>query len=133
MKEKETMIRIGQGLEDVALSKGQTFVEWYEDSIDLAGAIDAGRVYRLIGEDFEKVKITDIKPYIEESMLKRHHEFFVWPSTFKDFINKAGSVKELALRIISLGLLADNLHLYYLDEETDLFDRIEFSLDPEEK
>jgi len=70
---------------------------------------------------------------MEESILKLHHEFVVWPSTFKNFINKAGSIKDLALRIISLGLLADNLHLYYLDKETDLFDRIEFSLDPEEK
>ena len=133
MKEQETIIRIGQGLEDLALAKGQTFVEWYEDCIDLAGAIDDGMVYRLMGEGFEKVKITDIRPYMEESILKLHHEFVVWPSTFKDFINKAGSIKDLALRIISLGLLADNLHLYYLDKETDLFDRIEFSLDPEEK
>lgn len=132
MKEQETIIRVGKGLEDVVMAKGQTFLEWYEDCIDLAGALDDGRVYRLMGEEFQQIKITDIKPYLEESMLKLHHEFVVWPSTFKDFVNKTGSVKDLALRIISLGLLADNLNLYYLDEETDLFDRIEFSLDPEE-
>jgi hypothetical protein len=90
-------------------------------------------VYRLIGEDFEQIKITDIKPYMEESMLRVHHEFFVWPETFNDFVNKAGGTKDLALRLISLGLLADNLRLYYLDEETDLFNRFEFSLEPEEK
>lgn len=133
MKEQETTIRVGLAIADIASKKGQTFLEWYQDCLDLAGGIDRGRVYRLIGEDFEQIKITDIKPYMEESMLKRHNEFVIWPSTFKDFVNKAGGDKDLALRLISLGLLADNLHLYYLDEETDLFDRIEFSLDPEEK
>lgn len=129
MKENgEITIRIGQWVEDLALARDQTFVDWFSDALGLAVAIDQGKVFRIIGEDFEKVSLSDFNPHLEESLLKLHHEFVVWPQTFEDFEKKPRSYKELGLRIISLGIMAESLHLYFFDGEE--YNRIEFTPEP---
>ncbi len=129
MKENgEVTIRIGQWVEDLALAKNQTFVEWFTDALGLAVAVDQGSVYRLIGEDFEQVRMSDFNPHLEESLLKVHHEFVIWPQTFEDFAKKPRSYKELGQRIISLGIMAENLNLYFFDGEE--YNRIEFAPEP---
>lgn len=110
------------------MAKNQTFVEWFTDALGLAVAVDQGSVYRLIGEDFEQVRMSDFNPHLEESLLKVHHEFVIWPQTFEDFAKKPRSYKELGQRIISLGIMAENLNLYFFDGEE--YNRIEFAPEP---
>lgn len=117
MKENPITIRVGQGLENSALAKGQTFIEWFQDSLDLAAGVDEGNIYQKIGGEYQKLRITDVNPFMEESILKPSHLFIVMPETYDQFVNKTASFKDWALRVISLGLLAKNLDLYFYDGE----------------
>lgn len=130
MKEKPIAIRIGRGLLEIAAAKKQAVPEWFEDALGLAVAVDRGEIFQSIGGEFQKLKITDIKPFTEESYLKRHRDFTIIPDAYRDFKNIAGNFKDLTLRIISLHIAAENLNLYFFDGER--YNKIEFISEPRE-
>ncbi len=124
MKESEIGIRVGKGLDSIAGARNQTFIEWFQDALSLAAAVDDEVVYQKIGEEYQLLQITDIKPFPEEPTSKHHYLYLFESDVYKDIEHKAAGFKDWMLRVIGLGVRAENLDLYVLNGEE--YEKIKF-------
>lgn len=117
MKENSITIRVGDGLEQVAKARGQIFIDWFQDALDLALVVDLGKVFQKTSDGYQELRIFDIKPFPEEPDSKNTYFYTLEKELYDTVKNKSSSFKDWVLRVVSLGLRFENLNLYFFDGE----------------
>lgn len=128
MTEREVNVRILPSLrEELA---GRPFDVWFNDQLVLAMAMDEGRIFQKAGNDFLKIRITDIRPYDESwGNVKNGDACEAVSVSVEDYDvvkDKPGDVRDWVLRVINLGLMQKNMNLYYLNDSGE-YSRVFFT------
>lgn len=127
---REIQIRILPSVEEAAKKANQSEEDWLDDWMTIATGIDKGVVFQLVGGNYLKLSMADIRPYSESwgntEGGKIYPVFEVRQDTYKKLKDKSIDFRTWVLKVINLGLMGPNMNLHFFDSDDGEYHEIVF-------
>lgn len=129
--ENEARILILASISDEVERPEYSFEDWFADQVSLVDAMNKGKVFQKVGNEYLKLSLNDIPPF-NESMARinaaeKHGELVVRKGDVEELVGPTQNLRKWTLRVINLGLMIPNMDLYILDDDDGRYCQLEYT------
>ncbi|QQG41697.1 MAG: hypothetical protein HYV90_00050 [Candidatus Woesebacteria bacterium] len=129
--EKEAKILILASISNEVEKPEYSFEDWFADQISLVGAMNKGKVFQKVGDDYLKLSINDISPFNESRARinagEKYGELVVRKKDVEELVGPNQDLRKWTLKVINLGLMIPNMDLYILDDDDGKYYQLEYT------